>query len=460
MYMTVGRARDRWWLLLFLGLALVRGVFYTAVMPPWQAPDETGHFEYAWLIAEDGELPSREDVSPAFERELLGSLYEWRYGDYIGRGLPGQMPSRMDDLSESIFARRARTVRSERFSLAYVWQALFLLPMRHQGLVMQLYAARFSSVALNVLIVWLAWRIFNEAVPGRPRLAAAMTAFLVFLPQHTFVNASVGDGPLAELAAGAVLYGWLLLFRRESVRVASIKGAGLVAAGTAVAMWTKKTGAFLLPLDVGALLLMVLRFRGAARRRRLVILASGLVLGGILVAFLVQTPVGRAVGRQIEAWWTAPDIYLENEQVSLDEALWRTYDSFWGQFGWMNVRVGYGWYVLIYALGLAAVEGWGWPRWCGWRVSRRARVVLGLGLSMAIAVWLGFLVFTPSGLAYYMGRYLFPATVPAAFFLVGGWARWVPERWQRAFLPGVVGLLAMVDATAFCLGVGPFFYGG
>jgi hypothetical protein len=456
-----GYARGRWWLLFLLGLTLVRGVIYAAVVPPWQAPDETGHFEYAWLVAQEKRLPDREDVSAVFERELLGSLYEWRYGVYIGRELPGQIPVSMDDLSESIFAQRSRTIVGRQFSLAYVWQALFLLPVRHQDIAVQLYAARFSSVVLNVLIVWLAWRIFGEAMPKRPKLAAAMTAFVVFLPQHTFINASVGDGSLAEAAACGVLCGWLVLLRRDRTRLASVAGAGLVAAGTAVAMWTKRTGAFLLPLDVGALaLLLTLRFRGAASRRRLVYLTSGLVLSGILVALLLRTPVGRSMGRQIGQWWSAPEFYLGNERISLGEALWQAYDSFWGQFGWMNVRLGYGWYVLIYVLGLAGVEGWLWPRWSEWRVSRRARAVLGLGLVPAVAVWLGFVVFTPSGLATYQGRYLFPATVPIAFFYVGGWARWVPEQWQKYVLPGVVGVLAVVDATALCLGVWPFFYGG
>jgi hypothetical protein len=459
--MTAGDAKRRWWLLLLLGLTLVRGVIYAAVVPPWQAPDETGHFEYAWLMAQEGWLPDQEDISPAFEQELLGSLYERRYGEYIERALPQKMPVRVDDLSESIFARRARTVRSERFSLAYVWQALFLLPVRHQDLVVQLYAARFSSVVLNVVIVWLAWCIFGEVVPERPGLAAAMVAFMVFLPQHTFINASVSDGPLAEAAACIVFYGWLLLFRRQRARSVSVMGAGLAAAGTAVAMWTKKTGAFLLPLDVGALvLLLVLRYRGAARRRRLAYFASGLVLSGILVVLLLRAPVGRSMGRKIEQWWTAPEVYLENEQVSLGEALWQAYDSFWGQFGWMNVRVGDGWYVVVYALGLAAIEGWVWPRWRGWRISRRAKAVLGLGLVLAVAVWLGFVMLTPSGLAYHMGRYLFPAMVAAGFFLVGGWARWMPEQWQKYVLPGVVGVLAVVDATALCTGVWPFFYGG
>jgi hypothetical protein len=451
---------ERYLLPLLLILALVRGGGYAAVMPPWQAPDETGHFEYTWLVAQERELPERGDASPALERELLGSLYEWRYGGYTGRGLPRQMPPRLDDLSESIFARRARTVRGERFSLAYVWQALFLLPVRHQGLALQLYAMRFSSVILNVLIVWLAWRIFREAVPERPRLAAAMTALIVFLPQHTFINASVSDGPLAEVAACIVIYGWLLVFRHARTRVVSVVGGGLVAVGTAVAMWTKKTGAFLLPLDIGALvLLLVLRFRGAARWRRLVYAASGLVLGGVLVVLLLQTPVGESLEGRVEDWWTAPEVYLENERISLDQAVWQTYDSFWGQFGWMNVRVGYGWYVLTYVLGLAAVEGWVCPRWRGWRVSRRAKGLMGLTLALGVGAWLGFLVLTPGGLGFFQGRYMFPVAVPVAFFLVGGWARWVPERWQRAFLPALVGVLAVVDATALCLGVWPFFYG-
>jgi hypothetical protein len=458
--MTSGGDRGRWWFPLLLALTLVRGVMYIAVVPPWQAPDETAHFEYAWLIAHQGRLRDGEKVSPAFEGELLGSLYEWQYGDYTGRGLPSEMPARMNELSESIFARRSRTIVGRRFSLAYVWQALFLLPVRHQDLTVQLYAARFSSVVLNVLIVWLAWQIFGEGMPNRPRLVAAMTALVVFLPQHTFINGSVNEGPLTEATACMVIYGWFLLFWQKRARLASVAGAGLVAAGTAVVMWTKKTGAFLLPLDVGALvLLLVLRFEESTRGRRLAYLAFGLLLSGMVVALLLQTPVGRSMGREIEEWWTAPEVYLENEQISADKALWRTYDSFWGQFGWMNVRVGYGWYAVTYVLALAAVEGWAWPRWRGWRVSRRARGVLGLALALAIAVWLGFVVLTPGGLAFFQGRYLFPAAVPAAFFLVGGWARWVPERWQEAVLPGVVGLLAVVDATAFCLGIWPFFYG-
>jgi hypothetical protein len=128
-----------------LALAFMQALLYALVIPPWQAPDETGHFEYARLIAELGHLPSSKDISPTFERELVSSLYEWRYGEFIGRPLLEQMPVRMHELPIYIFARRSRTILGRRFSLAYLWQALFLMPLRHQDMLMQLYVARLSQ---------------------------------------------------------------------------------------------------------------------------------------------------------------------------------------------------------------------------------------------------------------------------------------------------------------------------
>jgi len=446
----------RRWLALIVGLTLVRGLIYATVTPPWQSPDENGHFEYAWLIPHLGRLPTSEDVSSDFERELLGSLYEWRYGEFIGRPLPEQMPARMNDLPLEIFARRSRTAGG-RFSLAYVWIALFIWPFRHQDLVTQLYAARFSSVLLEMAIVWLARRIFEELLPRQRGLIVAMTAFVIFLPQHTFINASVGEGPLAELAACVVLYGWLRLFRR-GVRAGDVVA---VVGGTLVGVWAKKTAAFLLPFDVLALVfLLAVRFRAAAQRRRLVYLALlGVALLIPLGGIALQVPAGQSVRGVVQRWWADPQLYLENEHVSLNQALKGTFNSFWAQFGWMAVNPDPGWYTLIYILTIGAVEGWVLPRSSSWSAPSQAKKLLGIMLLLAFIVWLAFVIGTPTGMAYYMGRYLFPVTAPAAFFLVGGWARWTPVRWQRYFAPGVVILLATLDAAAFCTAVWPFFYG-
>lgn len=441
-------------LALLLALTLARGLIYAAVIPPWQAPDENGHFEYAWLIAHLGRLPTRKDVSPFFERELIGSLYEWRYAQFIGRSLPEQMPARIDDLPPGILARNSRTVLGERFSLAYIWMAFFIWPFRHQDLVVQLYAARFASVMLELGIVWLAWRIFQELLPRQQWLAVAMTAFVVFLPQHTFINASAGNGSLAELAAYVVLYGWLRLFRR-----AGAWGVVAIVGGTLIGMWTKKTAGFLLPFNMLALvLLLVARYRGAAHRRQWGPLALGLVLIALVGWLALQTPVGLVMRNRLQQWWSTPQLHLADEPMPVGKALLQTYDSFWGQFGWMGARAGDGWYNLIYILTAFAVAGWILPRAHCWSAPAQAKGLLAASLLVAVDVWLASMFFTNS-IGHSQGRYLFSVTVPAAFFLVAGWARWMPAQWQqRYFAPGAVLLLAALDAAAIYQAIWPYFY--
>ena len=99
----------RGWLVLFLSLTLVRGLLYAFLVLPWQAPDENGHFEHIWLITRLGRLPAREDASPTFEREMMGSFYEWDFDQFaLGYPFPARMPARLDDPSGkpmvSIFA--------------------------------------------------------------------------------------------------------------------------------------------------------------------------------------------------------------------------------------------------------------------------------------------------------------------------------------------------------------------
>jgi hypothetical protein len=432
-----------------LALALVRGLIYAAIIPPWQAPDENGHFEYAWLVAHLGRRPTPQDVSPVFERELIDSLYKWRFGQRDGTPLPEPKPSRLNDLSEAYGVVRSRVAvlgGEGRFSLAYLWAALFIWPFRDQDLVVQLYAVRLASVIIGMGIVWLAWRIFRELMPQRQWLVVSMTAFVVFLPQHTFINAIVGDGPLAELAACVVFYGWLRLFR-GGARPGNVSA---VVGGTLVGMWAKNTAAFLLPLDVLALAFLLLtRSRDVIRRKWWLYLGLGLASLALLGWIILQTTVGQTVLDRLQGWWSAPGVYSFSEQQRpLDRVLIETYQSFWGLFGWMNVYAKNGWYTAVYILTGLAIVGLILPLGRRWSVPLYAKLLLGTAFLLALGIWVAAVLFTFSGSGLSQGRYLFPVTVPFAFFIVGGWARWIPKGWQPYFAPAVVLLLATLDAFA------------
>ena len=63
---------------LLTALAVVHGLLYAFLIPPWQAPDEIAHFEYARLLAERWRPLSLADASPALEAEVIDSLYRFQ----------------------------------------------------------------------------------------------------------------------------------------------------------------------------------------------------------------------------------------------------------------------------------------------------------------------------------------------------------------------------------------------
>lgn len=442
---------------LLLALTLVRGVIYAVVTPPWQAPDETGHFEYAWLIAQSGRIPHRQDVSLAFEQEMVGSLYGWHYGKFIGRPLPEAMPTRLRDLPREIYARRSRVVLWERFSLAYLWQALFLLPVRAHDIITQLYAARLSSILLNMAIVWLAYKTFAKLVPGSPFLGWAMTAIVVFWPQHTFINGTVGDGTLAELMACIVLYCWVRLFRRGA-EIWTVAGIVL---GTLGGLWSKTTALFLLPLDIGlALAWSWRRLRRSWRWQHLASIAVSVALLSVAVWAWSQSPMGSHVLTSLKERLSPLVLYWKDARgMTLGEALMISHDSLWAYFGWMAVPISKRWYgALLLLTGLAAL-GWLVGHSENRNIPAPSAKLMGASFVLASAIffWVA-LLGTGSGYYQFQGRYLFPVTVPMAFLLAGGWMRLVPLPLQRLIVGTGALFLALFDAWGIMVYIIPFFY--
>jgi hypothetical protein len=61
--------------LLLMGLTLAQGFFYSSVTPPWQAPDEHAHYEYAALMGELNRVPSLADVRQDIQAEVTTSMF-------------------------------------------------------------------------------------------------------------------------------------------------------------------------------------------------------------------------------------------------------------------------------------------------------------------------------------------------------------------------------------------------
>src|SRR6185369_4716004 len=60
-------------------LALLHGLLYLAITPPWQHYDEPTHFEYARLIALWDRVPGLQEADRSTNREIADSIYRFRF---------------------------------------------------------------------------------------------------------------------------------------------------------------------------------------------------------------------------------------------------------------------------------------------------------------------------------------------------------------------------------------------
>jgi len=131
--------------------------------------------------------------------------------------------------------------------------------------------------------------------------------------------------------------------------------------------------------------------------------------------------------------------------------------SFWARFGWGHVGLPQGWY---WGLGVVTILGAigllvGLVRL--WRSNHSLSVKRAVGLLAVVGLFVwgstisrphpvllsqGNMVFIP------IARYAFPAIIPTALALMGGWLALVPQRARRQAAIGVVAGLALLDMVS------------
>ena len=100
-----------------------------------------------------------------------------------------------------------------------------------------------------------------------------------------------------------------------------------------------------------------------------------------------------------------------------------TYQSFWGQFGWMAVPMPDREYLLLGALSIIALIGW-----VGWLIAGRRKQAArqsqygGLLLTLLFLLTVGGYLYYNLTFVQHQGRYLFPALIPIGLaFSIGWW---------------------------------------
>ncbi|MFQ6000711.1 MAG: DUF2142 domain-containing protein [Anaerolineae bacterium] len=471
----IDRLRSGNLLLALVLFALLRGVVYASVIPPWQAPDEFRHFEYARLIAEYRRPVTYADLSPQLEEEIIASLSEFDYWKFGYSTFPfdeSNPPRRFVDFVAPVIAHSLYQP-----PLYYLLGASVILPLLREDVVLQMYAVRLASLFLGALTVIIAFLVAGEIFPDDLFLKIGAPAFVALLPMHAFIAASVNNEVLAEFVTSLLF----LLLVRGLIKGWSWPEITLVPVLVILAWYTKRTALVTFPLVLATLPLWWASRRQKVERRWLLGIPGGLaaaitvliIAAASLHPFLTQLSP-KAIGYLV---WPE-DIFafiLDRERLSPEalrlygEFLRTLLESFWARFGWMNVPLGEGWYLSIAIVCLLSLAGLvlfgirviqGRNRLSPSQVAALLLFLLGVVLQLGIVV-VGQLrvreAIVPGSLP--QGRYLFPVIVPLATLFMLGLRELVSPRHRQGLLTAsLAGFLLLLDVASLLFYILPFYY--
>ncbi|HMQ30874.1 MAG TPA: hypothetical protein PKD53_09105 [Chloroflexaceae bacterium] len=446
-------------------LALLHGLLYLVLLPPWQHYDETAHFLYAAEVAA-GELEAPGPASVALRREIAASMYRFRFYP------PGFRPDLVSPQPPEVgINQRVHP------PLYYALVALPLRPLGALSVEVQLYAARAVSLALYALTIVAAWRVAVALAPDEPAVQWAIPLLVLLAPAFADIMAAVNNDVLLNFSLTVALLGAVLLVR-DGPRPLPLALAGL---GLLVAVLTKRTALVAtIPL---ALALFWALYRRPMRWWTLPLIALGAAAGlglAILEPAVATGPSGDHVVLAVRPWFA--DLSQRYLRVSLDELVRSLSDptlvgdryralvavafaGYYGHFAWGGLAVHPAWTAALAALALVATGGL-----LAGRVGARDRLplwqrrALWVFLAAVVVAWVSIFIrlhpLPPLNQPVYIprGRYMFWTMVPTLWLLALGLAWAAPGRWRPYAPAALVIFFVCLDLAALLWTVVGHYY--
>lgn len=464
-----------------MGLGLVVAIYgllvvlYAVNVPRWNAPDEPAHFNYIRSLAERGQLPIL--AAGDYDHEYLERLKAARF--------PPQMPI------------EALRYESHQPPLYYLLGAALFRASIPFGLAGQVLVLRLLSGLLGLLLLFVAYATVRRIFPGDDWLALAVPSFMAFTPMHVAVNAAIGNDPLADLILAVILWESVGILQAPNLPRACASGEREphlppLSAAESGAVPPSRVGKGARGLGLSFRYQRLGLWLGLALLTKTTAYAGVLVVAAaVIIAAYRQGHWRRglrgvagvwALALLVSGWWFLRNaiVYGPGDPFGLQrhasvaagqpltggigvQALLRfatiTFQSFWGQFGWMGVLMDERVYTALAVLSLAAALGLVLYVLALWRGQRsltppqRAALLLLLLTLLLVATAMGQYNFT--SFLQPQGRYLFPALLAIATGFVLGIRELAAPRHAPVIVSAfLLGLLAL-DFCALYLYVVP-----
>ena len=251
-------------------LALLHGLTYVFIVPPWQHYDEPSHFEFAWLLASERKLPEADAVDLNFRRELVKSM--------IAHDFYHELP--VPDPETLTVGTKVLGLEFSQLSESPLYYVVVSIPvslLKNYSLAIQLYGGRLVSLAFLLLAILAVWGFTRELTPPGDSLRTLIPLAAALLPGFVDLMTAVNNDVGAAMVFSWFLWGSVRLLRRG----VSWRDILWVFGSALACYYTKSTVFIAIPLSV---LVVALGFAGK-RNQILVWIGFGL-LGLVILPFV------------------------------------------------------------------------------------------------------------------------------------------------------------------------------
>lgn len=441
-------------LILFFSIALLNGVFYLTLIPPWQSPDEPTHFEYARVLKDGaGFLSPRPDFK--LQKEIILSLDEHNYWYYVGVEEPVPLP---EEFSEAPFLSAAPSQILKNPPLYYLIASLILKICPARTVVVQMYWLRALSLLFSLATVGVVFAgarlVFEEKL--WPCLASA--GFAAFLPQFMVIGTSVNLDPLINFLGASVIYlvikgqkigwGW-----RRILIVLLLHGIGILVSYKFL---------ILIPALLVAWFIYFL-FSGREifpARKFLAWCGLALVIIAVGYSFLAwnRPDIARIYVIRLSRLSSIVSDYCRG-RTQVAPHYWRwfrneLFKSFWLKFGWLRFELSPCFYAVLKVASALSLLGiiialfkWLFGKSVSGKDQKRFFLTL-IGYAV-FALGAYFLFWGLKGIdTTAQGRHLFLVLPAWSILFVWGWTELFPPRWRKGICVGLLLCFILLDVIA------------
>jgi len=401
---------------------LMLAILYAVLVPPWETPDEPAHYRYVVQLAERWRPPAdpgiRQRDSFCRDYDFTTSNYEWYHPafGYLPLAVAYKVLSAMVPYSfPADFPPFNPMFCSDPFTNPNLFriEAPYLLEIwRDQwGLLI----LRFLSSIWGLVVIYATYRIGQYMKMEGFEIVAA--SWVAFLPQFTFINASVRNDTVAN-AISALLLLFAIKMQRSSRHrylLTSIMGLFLGAG-----ILTKLTIAYLIPIAIAVVLFSAQKSWKECCWLLLCLLTPLFVLVGWYYLYYPEARAALA--------YTSTQLKINPRSFSW--AYWKPFfpmfvELYFARFGWANVQIPSGWIKVVGGIWVLSFSVSMFYLWRKKETLENFTLMLllwGLFLAFVGVIRYNFSVFQPQG------RFLFPAIISWAILGTWGLSKVLPKQ--------------------------------